>query len=64
MIFKENYIPQRGDYYLNKGAFYTYTGESWDIEQPDGTGLFSFDIIGADYPHERKKDITKLLETK
>ena len=54
----EDYIPEKGDYYMENGAFYTYTGERWDVEEPDGYGRFAFDIVGAKYPHERKKNIT------
>ena len=62
MKFKEGYVPQTGDYYLYDKAFYTFTGERWDVEQPDGNGLFAFDVVGARYPFERVRDITKLLE--
>lgn len=61
MKFKEGYVPVKGDYYLEDRAFHTFTGTEWDIEQPDGNGMYAFDTISARYPYVRIRDISSLL---
>ncbi len=74
--FKENYYPEFGDYFFEKeeaiglhrkkyiraGAYHVYDGEKWNIAQPGGHGLYSFDIIGANVL-KTKRNVEKFLIT-